>query len=118
MAQSLLTSQLLSKNLKIRIYKTRILPVVLYGCETWSLTLREEYRLGVFENRVLSRIFGTRRDEVTGEWRKLHNEELHDLYSSPSIIRIIKARRMRWAGYVARILTLFYNRISQMVHLP
>jgi hypothetical protein len=69
------------KNLKIRIYKTIILPLVLYECETWSLTLREEHRLGVFENRVLRRIFGPKRDEVTGEWRKLHNEELHDLYS-------------------------------------
>jgi hypothetical protein len=88
---------LLSKNLKIRIYKTIILPVVLCGCETWSLTLREEHRLGVFENRVLKRIFGLKRDEVTGEWRKLHNEELHDLYSSPSVITIMKARRMRWA---------------------
>jgi hypothetical protein len=77
--------------------------VVLYGCETWSLTLREEHRLEVFENRVLRRIFGPNRDEVTGEWRKLHNEELHDLYSSPSIVRIIKARRMTWAGHVARI---------------
>jgi hypothetical protein len=77
--------------------------VVLYGCETWSLTLREEHRLGVFENRVLRRIFGPKRYEVTREWRKLHNEELHDLYSSPSIIRIIKARRMRWAGHVARM---------------
>jgi hypothetical protein len=77
--------------------------VVLYGCETWSLTLREEHRLRVFENRVLRRIFGTKRNEVTGEWRKLHNEELCDLYSSPSIIRIIKSRRMRWAGYVARM---------------
>jgi hypothetical protein len=80
---------------KIRIYKTIILPVVLYGCETWSLILREEHRLGVFENRVLRRIFGPKRDEVTGEWRKLHNEELHDLYSSSSIIRIMRARRMR-----------------------
>jgi hypothetical protein len=86
---------LLSKKLKIRIYKTVILPVVLYGCETWSLTLREEQRLRVIENRVLRRIFEPRRGEVTGEWRKLHNEELHDLYSSPSIIRIIKVRRMR-----------------------
>jgi hypothetical protein len=77
------------------VYKTIILPVVLYGCETWSLTLREEHRLRVFENSVLRRIFGPKRDEMTGEWRKLHNEELHDLYSSPSIIRIIELRRMR-----------------------
>jgi hypothetical protein len=89
---------LLSKNLKIGIYKTIILPVVLSGCETWSLTLRKEYRWGVFENRVLRRVFGLKRDEVTREWRKLHNEELHDLYSLPNIIRIMKARRMRWAG--------------------
>jgi hypothetical protein len=75
----------------------------LYGCETWSLTLREEYRLRVFENRVLRRIFGPKREEVTGEWRKLHNEELHILYSSPNIIRQIKSRRMRWAGHVARM---------------
>jgi hypothetical protein len=75
--------------------------VVLYGCETWSLALREVHRLGVFENRVLRRIFGPKSDEVTGEWRKLHNEELRDLYSSPSIIRIIKSKRMRWAGHVA-----------------
>jgi hypothetical protein len=94
---------LLSKNLKIRIYKTVILPVVLYGRETWSLTLREEHRLGVFENRVLRRIFEPKRNEVTGEWRKLHNEELHDLYSSPSKIRMIKSRRMRLAGHVTRI---------------
>jgi hypothetical protein len=93
----------LSKNLKIRIYKTIILPVVMYGCETWSLALREELRLGVFENRVLRRIFGPKRDEVTGEWRKLHDEDLRDLYSSPSIIRIIKARRMRWERHVARM---------------
>jgi hypothetical protein len=83
---------------KIRICKAIILPVVLYGCQTWSLTLREEHRL-----RVLRRIFGPKRDEVTGEWRKLHHEELRDLYSSPSIIRIIKSRRMRCAGNVARI---------------
>jgi hypothetical protein len=101
--QSLLSSRLLSKNLKIRIYKTIILPVVLYGCETWSLTLREEHRLRVFENRVLRRIFGPKKDEVTGEWRKLHKKELHDLCSSPSIIRIIKSRRMRWAGQIARM---------------
>jgi hypothetical protein len=66
------------------------------------MTLREEHRLRVFENRVLRRIFGPKRDEVTGDWRKLHNEELHNLYSSPSIIRMIKSRRMRWAGHVAR----------------
>jgi hypothetical protein len=94
---------LLPKNIKIRIYKTIILPVVLYGCETWSLTLREEHRLRVFENRVLRRIFGPKRDDVTGDWRKLHNEELHNLYSSPNIIRMIKSRRMRWAGHLARM---------------
>jgi hypothetical protein len=77
--------------------------VVLYGCETWSLTVREEYLLRVFENRVLRRIFGPKSDGVTGGWRKLHNEEVHNLYSSPSIIRIIKWRRMRWAGHVARM---------------
>jgi hypothetical protein len=86
----ILSSSLLSNNLKIRIYKTIILPVVLNGCETWSLTLRDTYRLRVFENRLLRRIFGPKRDEVTGEWRKLHNEELRDLYSSSSTIRIIK----------------------------
>jgi hypothetical protein len=91
------------KNLKIRIYKTIILPVVLYGCETWSLTLRKEPRLKVFENRMLRRIFGPKRDEVSGEWRKLHNAELRDLYSSPSIIGMIKSKRMRWTGHVARM---------------
>jgi hypothetical protein len=101
-SKNLLSSRLLSKNLKIRIYKSIILPVVLYGCETWSVTLREEHRLRVFENRVLRRIFEPMRDEVAEEWRKLHNEELHDLYSSPSIIRIIKSQGMRWAGHVAR----------------
>jgi hypothetical protein len=75
---------------KIKICKTIILPVVLYGCKTWSLTLREEHRLRVFENRVLKRMFGPKRDEVAGGWRKLHNEELHGLYSSPSIVRVIK----------------------------
>jgi hypothetical protein len=89
--------------MKIRIYKTIILPVVLYGCETWSLTLTEKHRLWVFENRVLRRIYEPKRGEVTGGWRKLHNEELHKLYSSSSIIRMIKSRRMRWAGHVARI---------------
>jgi hypothetical protein len=97
--QSLLSSRLLSRNVKVKIYKTIILPVVLYGCETWCLTLREEHRLTVFENRVLRRIFGPKRDEVTGEWRKLYHEELHNLYSSPDI----KSRRMRWAGHVARM---------------
>jgi hypothetical protein len=93
---------LLSKNLKIKTYKIIILPVVLYGCETWSLTLREEHRLRVFEYSVLRRIFGPKRDEVAGEWRKLHNEELHDLYSSPSIITIMMMR-IRWARHVARL---------------
>jgi hypothetical protein len=100
--QNLLSSRLLSKNLKIRIYKTIILPVVLYGCETWSPTLREVHRLKVFENRVLRGLFGLRRVELTGEWRKMHNKEVHDLYSSPSIIRIMKSRR-RWEGNVARM---------------
>ncbi|KAJ4431642.1 hypothetical protein ANN_20241 [Periplaneta americana] len=101
--EKLLSSSLLSKNLKVRIYKIVILPVVLYGCETWTLTLREEHRLRVFENKVLRKIFGAKRDEVTGEWRKLHNTELHALYSSPDIIRKIKSRRLRWAGHVARM---------------
>ena len=92
--QNLLSSRLLSKNLKIEIYRTIILPVVLYGCETWSLSLREERRLKVFENRVLRKVFGSKRDEVTGEWRKLHNEERRDLYSLPNIVRVVKSRRM------------------------
>ncbi|KAJ4437318.1 hypothetical protein ANN_17456 [Periplaneta americana] len=97
--QKLLSSSLLSKNLKVRI----ILPVVLYGCVTWTLTLREEQRLRVFENKVLRKIFVAKRDEVTGEWRKLHNTELHALYSSRDIIRNIKSRRLRWAEHVARM---------------
>ncbi|KAJ4426618.1 hypothetical protein ANN_26416, partial [Periplaneta americana] len=99
----LLSSSLLSKNLKVRIYKTVILLVVLYGCETWTLTLREEHSLRVFENNVLRKIFGAKRDEVTGEWRKLHNTELHALYSSLDIIRNIKSRRLRWAGHVVHM---------------
>jgi hypothetical protein len=101
LVQSLLSSHLLSRNLKVKIYKTLILLVVLYGCQTWSVTLREVHRLRVFENRVLWRIFGPKRDEVMGEWRKLHSGELNNLYSSPNIIRQIKSRRMWWAGYVA-----------------
>ena len=96
-----LSSSLLSKNLKIKIYRTLILLVVMYGCETWSLTLRKEHRLRVSENKVLRRIFGPKRDKVTREWRKLHNEESNDLYSSSNIVRVIKSRRMRWAGHVA-----------------
>jgi hypothetical protein len=89
--------------LKIRIYETIILPVVLYGCETWSPTLRDENKLRAFENRVLRRIFGPKRDRGTGRWRKLHNEELHNLYCSPSIIKMIKSKRMQWVGHVARM---------------
>jgi hypothetical protein len=100
--QNLLSSLLISKNLKIKIYKTVILPVVLYGCETSSLTLREEHRLRVSENRVLRRIFGPKREEDES-WRKLYNDKLHSLYSSPNIIMVIKSRRMRWEGHVARM---------------
>ena len=103
-AQNLFSSSLLYKNLKIKIYRTILLPVVLYGCETWSLTLREESRLRVFQKRVLRRIFGSKRDGVTDECRKLvHDEELNDLYCSPYFIRTIQSRRMRCAGHVARI---------------
>jgi hypothetical protein len=101
--QNLLSSRLLSKNVKVRIYNTIILPVVLYGCETWPLAVREEHKLKVLENRVLRRIFGPKKDGVTGGWRKLYGEELHNLYSSPRIIRIVKSRRMRWAGHVAQM---------------
>jgi hypothetical protein len=91
----------MSRNLQVKIYKTIILPFVLHGCETWSLTLREEHRLRVFENRVLRRIFGPTRDEVMGEWRKLCCGELHSLFSLSDIIRQIKSRRIKWAGHVA-----------------
>jgi hypothetical protein len=100
--QNLLSSRLISKTLKIKTYRSVIFPVVLYGCETWCRTLREEHRLRVSENRVLRRIFGPKREE-DGSWRKLHNDELHNLYSSPNIVRVIKLRRMRWAGHVARM---------------
>jgi hypothetical protein len=97
-----LSSRLISKNLKIKIYKTIILPVVMYGCETWSLTSGEEHRLRVSENRVLRKIFGPKREE-DGSWRKLHNDEFLGLYSSPNIVRVIKLRRMKCAGHVARM---------------
>jgi hypothetical protein len=100
--QNLLSSRLISKNLKIKIYKTVILPVVLYGCKTWSLTSRKEHRLRVFEKRMLKKIFGPKRQE-DGSCGKLYNDELHNLYSSPNIVRVIKSRRMRWAGHVARM---------------
>jgi len=87
--KNLLSFRLLSKNLKIKIYRTIIFPVVLYGCEAWSLTVRVKGKLRVFENMVLRRIFGPRSDEVTGEWRRLHNEELNYLFSSPNILRVI-----------------------------
>jgi hypothetical protein len=93
----------MSKNLKMRMCNTIILSVILYGCEIWSLTLREGHRLRVFENDLLRRLFGPKRDEVTGGCRNLHNKELRELYSSQSIIRIIKSRRMRWVGHVARM---------------
>ena len=99
--EEILSSRLLSNKLKVKTYKTIILPVVLHGCETWSLTLREEHRLRVFENKVLRIIFGTKRDEITGERSKLHNAELHVLYSSSNILRNLKSRRLRWAGHVA-----------------
>jgi len=101
--QNLLSPMLQSKNLKIKLYRIIILPFVLYGCETSSLTLREERRLRVFENSVLRRVFGSKRDEVTGEWRKLPNEELREFYFLPNIVRVVKSRRMRWVEHVARM---------------
>ena len=91
------------QKLKFKIYGNIILPVVLYGCETWSLTLREECRLRLFDNGMLRRILGPMRDEVTGEWRKLHTEELNDMYCSSNIVRVIKSRKMRWVGHVAHM---------------
>jgi hypothetical protein len=93
---------LLSKNIKINIYSTVILPAVFYGCGTWSLALREERRLSVFENRLLRRVFGPKRDAITGEKRKLHNDEIYELHSSPRNIRVTKSRKMSWVGHVAR----------------
>jgi len=93
----------LCTHLKLKIYRTMITPVFLYGCETWSLTMMEERRLRVFENRVLRRLFGPRGDEVTGKWRKIYNEELNDLYSSSNTVLVINSRRMRWVGHVARM---------------
>ena len=90
MQNLLLSASLLSKNKKIEVYRTILLPVVLYGCETWLLTLCEECRLRVFENRVLRRIFGPKRDKLTREWRKLHNEYVNDLYFSPNIVQVMK----------------------------
>jgi hypothetical protein len=101
--QKLLASRLISRKLKLKLYRTVILPVILYGCESWSTTLADEHKLRVFENKVLRKIYGPKRDEITGEWRRLHNEELHELYDSPDIIRIMKSRRLRWAGHVARM---------------
>jgi hypothetical protein len=106
----------LSRNVKVKLLKTIILPVVLYGCETWSVTLREKHRLRVFENRVLRRIFGPNRDEVTGEWRKLHNEELHNLYSSPDIIRQVKSRIIRWAVHVEQCTRFWWETPKERVH--
>ena len=91
----------LSKNVEIKIYRSIILLVVIYGCESWSFTLRKECRVRVYKNRVLSWIFGPKSDEVTGEWRRLHKKELYALYSSPNTIWVIKSRRLRWAGHIA-----------------
>ena len=98
--EKILSSHLLPKKLKNKTYKTIILPVVLYGCETWSLTFREEHRLRVFENNILRKIFGAKKDVVSGEWKKLHSAELRVFYSSANIIRNLKSKRPRWAGHV------------------
>ena len=97
------SSRLLCKKLKVNTYKTIILLVLLYGCQTWSLTLREVHRLRVFENKVFRKIFGAKRDEITGEWRKLHNAKLYALYFSSNIIWNFKSRRLWWTGHVARM---------------
>jgi len=103
--QNLFVSSLLSENINIKICSTIILPVVLYGCETGSPTFRDERSMSVFGNtfRVRKKSFVPHRDDVTGEWERLHNEELHDLYSSPDVVRVIKARRIGWTGNVARM---------------
>jgi hypothetical protein len=112
---------LLSKNVKINIQRNIIFPVVFYGSETWSLTMGEECRLRVFENRVLKRIFSHKRDKVTEEWRKLHNEELNDPNSSPNITRVIKRRRMRWVEHVALIgerrLEVWWGNVRERDHM-
>jgi hypothetical protein len=99
--QNLLSSSLLSKNTKIKIYRTAILPAVLYGCGAWYLTLREEHRLRESKNRVLRKMFGPKLDKITGEWRRPHSEKLCHLFSSPNIIWVLKSRRKRWEGHVA-----------------
>ena len=104
-------------SLKVNTCKSIILPVILYGCETWSLTMREEHRLRVFENKILRKRFGVKRNEISGEWRKLHNAELHALYSSPNIIRNLKSRRLRWAGHIASM-EQFRNAYRVLVEKP
>ena len=116
--EKILSSLLFSKKLKVNTsYKTIVLSVVLYSCETRFLMLREEHMLKVFENKVLRTIFGAKRDEITGEWRKLHNAELHALYSSPNIIRNLKSRRLKWAGHVAHM-EQFRNAYRVLVGKP
>jgi hypothetical protein len=100
--QNGLPSSLLSKNIKIKIYRTIILPVVSCGCDTWSLTFKEEQRLRIFKNKVLRRVFGSKRNEITGEWRILHYGELYALYSTPNI-QVIKSKRLKYTGHTAYI---------------